>query len=70
MYKYFLLPRIFSRPIRILFERVTIQHAPNVATATWVFVVIPCPADTRALLYNDEVVTLVALDEVDRHTHA
>ena len=69
-HKNFLLPRIFPRPIRILFERITIQHTPNITTTTWVLVVMPCSTDTGTLLYNDEVVALVALDEINCHTHA
>jgi len=30
---------------------------------------MPCPADAGALLNNDEVVALVALNEVDCHAH-
>jgi len=31
---------------------------------------MPCSADTGAFLYDDEVVALIALDEVDCHAHA
>jgi hypothetical protein len=53
-----------------LFEGITVQHTPNVTAATWVFVVMPCAADTGALLYDNEVMALIALDKVDGHAHA
>jgi hypothetical protein len=69
-YQYLLLSWILPRPVWVLLKRVAIQHTPDVAAAARVLVVVPCSANTGALFYNDEVMALVAFDEVNGHAHS
>ena len=69
-HQYLFLSWVFSGPLGILLKRVTVQHAPDIAAATGVLVVMPRTTDAGALLYNDEIVALVAFDEINGHAHS
>ncbi len=70
IYQNLFLPRVLACPVRVLLKRVGVKHAPDITAASGVFVVVPCSADARALLYDDEVVALVAFHEINGHAHA
>jgi hypothetical protein len=59
------LPGILASPFTVLLVAQAIQGAPDITAAPWVLVVVPRAADTTALLDDDEVAAVVALDEVD-----
>jgi hypothetical protein len=69
-YENLFLTWVLARPVGILLERVRVQHTPHVAATARVFVVVPCSANARGLFDDNEVVALVALDQVNGHAHA
>jgi hypothetical protein len=59
------LPGILASPLAVLFVAQAVQSTPDITAAAWILVVVPRAADTTALLNDDEVAAVVALDEVN-----
>lgn len=51
-------------------KRVRVKLGPDVAAAAGILVIMPCAANATALLEDDKILDVVALDEVDCTAHA